>query len=507
MTDSPFQELRFGFESARLRLGSASISPIPSPLERPSHRGRNNAPVEARQLSWLSLQGWLADADDTTSARAIKGGLEPAQAVAWELFTPIQRILFVAVISVAAAESRKNRIISQLKKSVEYRDQVLSNMQHKLDSLCAQISNIKDHPGTETPVMSPTKDIEMQSDEAFGCDKIKFVDCGCWLCDQHRDVSHGLVGSNDMKGSGGYEILQYKMSIDHVAEQEERRMSDLSDMASSVTSAADFQLNSLAIEQDMYNLKRDCEEKDGTIRELTSLLHSSETAGSKRIAQLEDIIRRKNSTITRLKRDMAVLEQKVVHHARLQRSSYSSSLSSDDSDFADTLPKVPHMADNLLYDMDSTTSPSDSDCSSPVNRTCQKLVPEKASTSMVDPLTSRCTSVAPLKEISMNSRHLRSVNTRSQTHVQVPDQQVPYPPYRKNLSQRVLLKDPVHPKLQGQGSYQLVEIQKSVKGVLCLCGRNQKMLLHRRDGLSKVDVENDTCTIRVCSCQLNMLFE
>lgn len=32
-----------------------------------------------------------------------------------------------------------------------------------------------------------------------------------------------------------------------------------------------------------------------------------------RIAQLEDIIRRKNSTITRLKRDMAVLEQKVRH--------------------------------------------------------------------------------------------------------------------------------------------------------------------------------------------------
>ncbi|KAL6200666.1 hypothetical protein ACLB2K_030447 [Fragaria x ananassa] len=497
MADSPFQELRFGFESARLRLGSTSLSPMPSPSTRrlsigsaewPSHRGRNSAPAAARQLSWLSLQGWLAYADDATSARAIRGRLEPAQAVAWELFTPIQRILFVAVISVAAAESRKNRIISQLKKSVEFRDQVLSNMQHKLDSLCAQISNIKDHPGTKTPVMSPTKDIEMQSDEAFGCDKIKFVDCGCWLCDQHRDVSHGLVGSNDMKGSGGYEILQYKMSIDHVAEQEERRMSDLSDMASSVTSAADFQLNSLAIEQDMYNLKRDCEEKDRTIRELTSLLHSSETAGSKRIAQLEDIICRKNATITRLKRDMAVLEQKVVHHARLQRSSYSSSLSSDDSDFADTLPKIPHMADNLLYDMDSTTSPSDSDCSSPVNRTCQKLVPEKASTSMVDPLTSRCTSVAPLKEISMNSRHLRSVNTRSQT----------VSPRRQSLSpsQPVLLKDPVHPKLRGQGNYQLVEIQKSVKGVLCLCGRNKKMLLHRRDGLSKVDVENDTCTIR-----------
>ena len=52
-----------------------------------------------------------------------------------------------------------------------------------------------------------------------------------------------------MKGSGGYEILQYKMSIDHVAEQEERRMSDLSDMASSVTSAADFQVYNTVISE------------------------------------------------------------------------------------------------------------------------------------------------------------------------------------------------------------------------------------------------------------------
>lgn len=70
---------------------------------------------------------------------------------------------------------------------------MLSNMQQKLDSLCAQISNIKDHSGTVTPVMSPMKNIELQSNEEFGCAKIKFVDCGCWLCDQHRDLSDGLV--------------------------------------------------------------------------------------------------------------------------------------------------------------------------------------------------------------------------------------------------------------------------------------------------------------------------
>ncbi|XP_050369369.1 uncharacterized protein LOC126787551 [Argentina anserina] len=465
MEDSPYQELRFGLESTRLRLGSAFLSPIPSPStrrlsitsaeRRPSRCGVRNAPAAARQLSWMSLQGWLADADEATSARAIKGGLEPDQAVAWELFTPIQRILFVAVISVAAAESKKNRRIVELKKSVEFRDQVLSNMQHKLDSLCAQISNIH-QTGTETietPDMCPTKDIEMQSSDSFGCDKIKFVDCGCWLCDQHRDISQGLVGSNDMKGSKGYEILQYKMSLEHVAEQEERRMSDLSDIASSITSAADFQLNSLALEQDMYNLRRDCEEKDGTIRELTSLLHSSEAAGSKRIAQLEDIIRRKNSTITRLKRDMAVLEQRVVHHARLQRSSYSSSLSSDDSDTADPLPKGPHMADNLLYDLDSTTSPSsDSDSSFPVNRT-RALVsktPEIATTLETLPQTYESsstsqksapektpisTSVAPLKEITMNSSHLRSVKTKYQ----------PVSPRRQSLSLKSHQPSPLSP--------------------------------------------------------------
>lgn len=51
--------------------------------------------------------------------------------------------------------------------------------------------------------------------------------------------------NNNMKGFNGDEILQYKMSLENVAEQEERRMSDLSDMASSVTSAADIQVLTL----------------------------------------------------------------------------------------------------------------------------------------------------------------------------------------------------------------------------------------------------------------------
>lgn len=48
-------------------------------------------------------------------------------------------------------------------------------------------------------------------------------------------------------------------------------------------------MNTLAIEQDIYNLKRDCEEKDATIKELSTLLHSSDVAGSKVRFQLSSL--------------------------------------------------------------------------------------------------------------------------------------------------------------------------------------------------------------------------
>lgn len=40
-------------------------------------------------------------------------------------------------------------------------------------------------------------------------------------------------------------------------------------------------MNNLAVEQDIYNLRRNCDDKDAIIKELTSLLHSSDLAGSK----------------------------------------------------------------------------------------------------------------------------------------------------------------------------------------------------------------------------------
>lgn len=42
-----------------------------------------------------------------------------------------------------------------------------------------------------------------------------------------------------------------------------------------------LQTNAMAIEQDVYNLKRECEEKDATIKELTGFLQSCDAAGSK----------------------------------------------------------------------------------------------------------------------------------------------------------------------------------------------------------------------------------
>uniref|UniRef100_A0A6N2K6J5 Uncharacterized protein n=1 Tax=Salix viminalis TaxID=40686 RepID=A0A6N2K6J5_SALVM len=414
-----------------------TLSPFP-PLSTPSSRRRissqftpSRAVPLTRRLARVSLQGRLVDAEEASSAKAI--GLSWEAGVAWELFTPAQRFLIVAVIGVAVSESKKNRIINQLKKSVELRDQVLSSMQQNLDDLCDQLSSIKNQAGIKANAsFNNSKNIEPPCNDVFGCDKIKFVDCGCWHCDQHHDLLAGLMGSSVVKLSKGDEVLQYKMPFINEVEQEERRMSDLSDWASSVTSAAEMQMNTYAIDQDAINLKRECEEKDATIKELNSILQTNNMAGSKRIAELEDIIRRKNTMITRLRKDMMVLEQKnpyevlqVVQLTRLRRPS--SSLSVSDGS------ELPLMVDNVIYDMDSTTSPSSSDSdSSPAKRPqapaaqiqetpvqsselgltkSQKSAPAKASSSMVE-LHKKSISESPLQEISTNNKSIGLPSSR-----------------------------------------------------------------------------------------------
>ncbi|KAJ1412397.1 hypothetical protein SESBI_20518 [Sesbania bispinosa] len=388
------------FSSHRRRLSTTFVKPSP--------------PVSSEKpMAWISLQGRLINADQASSARTIGGGLTLEQALAWDLFPPVHRFLIVAVIGVAVSQSNKDNQIWQLKKAVELRDQVLSSMQEKLDNLCEQVSSSKENSIAAINKVS-TKDGEVQLDETFGTEKIKFVDCGCWHCEEHYAFFNEFMGASCMRASSGNEVLQYKTPFSN-EEQEERRMSDLSDFASSVTSTADIQLNSLAVEQDIYNLKRDCEEKDTTIKELTTLLNSSETANCKRTAELEDIIRRKNATITKLKKDLVVLEQKVVQLSRLRRPSYSASSSNDS--------ELPQMRDNLIYDMDSTTSPSSSDTDSPSANNAQDLpfdvsllnqgsasaidqkpTPAKvfSSSGRVFERRSKSRSVIPLKEVSTN---------------------------------------------------------------------------------------------------------
>lgn len=108
-----------------------SLSPFPATVS-PSPRRLSSCFTEpsrpiraARKLAWVSLQGRIIGAEEASSAKTLASEcgivLDPKQAIAWELFSPIHRILIVAVISVAAANSKRNKQIFQLKKAVELR--------------------------------------------------------------------------------------------------------------------------------------------------------------------------------------------------------------------------------------------------------------------------------------------------------------------------------------------------------------------------------------------------
>ncbi|XP_010519735.1 PREDICTED: uncharacterized protein LOC104799094 [Tarenaya hassleriana] len=403
----------------------APFSPVQPSLARrlSSHFTGPQRPVEStrrRKLAYISLRGELVNAEEASSAASI--GLSPEEAVAWELFTPIQRFLIVAVIGVAAAKSKKNRLIWKLQKTVDRREQLVSNMQQKLDEMSEQLNLAKGQSETGSKA-SDCDDLQRTFKESFGSEKIKFIDCGCWLCDQHH---HLLPCSPDKpltKASTGHEMLQETTDLVTDTEPDERRMSDMSDCCSSVTSAAEIYYNNLSFEQDMLYLKKECQEKDATIKELTLFLQSTNKAGSKRVLELESIIRRKTTLIARLKKDVIVLEQKVSQLSKLRRSSSSPAFPNSRD--------CPTVRDNLLYDMDTPSSPSSSDLQTPVSTprpTAMKvqLVPVKGvhstseqtlksapvkssgslGNSMKTPL------VSPVQEVSINEK-LVSVSSSS----------------------------------------------------------------------------------------------
>ncbi|XP_021727440.1 uncharacterized protein LOC110694580 [Chenopodium quinoa] len=115
---------------------------LSSQFSKPSSPIRAGA-TKKKTLAWISLQGRLVGADEATSAQAIDGGLSQEEAVGWELFSRIHRVLIVAV---AAAKCEKNRQIFQLRKCVQLRDDILMRMQQKLDELCDQMNTMKDQP-------------------------------------------------------------------------------------------------------------------------------------------------------------------------------------------------------------------------------------------------------------------------------------------------------------------------------------------------------------------------
>lgn len=292
---------------------------------------------------------------------------------------------------------------------LDLQDQILASMQEKLDCLCEQVNVIKDQAEPTT---------------ALGTSE-------CWLCDQHC-VQIGVLKGNAT--SEAPEMFKRKMSFPSDVEPEERRMSDFSDWASTVASSMDIQLENLAIDQDVYNLKRECEEKEYTIKELSEYILSKDAESSKRVEELEDIIRQKALIITKLRKDMAVLEQKVVQLTRLGRRSFSGQVKQ-------SMEIIPAMRDNLLYDMDSSTSPSSSDSdyssdrkncsvkmkekealappqdtnlSTPPSRIQHSLPAKMSSVELLfAPLNARLGHVRPLQEKSMNQRSSGSSSSLS----------------------------------------------------------------------------------------------
>ncbi|XP_078163151.1 inactive rhomboid protein [Carex rostrata] len=281
-----------------LPLSTRSISRLSSRYSEPS----KPSCVARRKLSWITLQGRLVGVDGATSARAVGPGLSRDEAVAWELFNPLHRVLLVALVAAATAKSRASQKIRELKRSIDLRDRALEAMQLKLDSLCEEINSIQDAVG---PKLEKTE-------------------------------------------------AQHDNSLTDLVEQEERRMSDLSDFCWSVASSFGNQMSSLASEQELYNLQKECEEKDATIKELLSAVEVSKIADTKRITELEQLVKRKNMVISKLKKDMEVLEQMVVDITRSRRTSSALSLGS-------TEEEIPVMVNNILFDMSSSSSSSDTE--------------------------------------------------------------------------------------------------------------------------------------------------
>uniref|UniRef100_A0ACD5Y864 Uncharacterized protein n=1 Tax=Avena sativa TaxID=4498 RepID=A0ACD5Y864_AVESA len=320
---------------------------------------RFREPASPRRHAWVSLQGRLVGAEEVASAEVAAPGLPKEEAMAWELFSPLHRVLLVATVAAASSRSHAARRIEQLQRSIHLRDEVLQSMQQKLDDLFGEMNSLQQqYVKCDSFISAEKENIEWLSSNKPGHEEGS-VCCVCTRAETAATTqkTKEFCGTDDAKSD-----VVDRSSVSLV-DHEERRMSDLSDFCWSVVSSVDThvngdnQLSSLAAEQELYNIQKECEEKDAIIKELNAAAHTSSCADAKRIAELQDILKRKNMVISKLKKDMSALKQMVIELTRAKRAS-SANLNT-------VYSELPVMSNNVLYDM-SSSSPSSSDSESPV---------------------------------------------------------------------------------------------------------------------------------------------
>ncbi|CAL5082079.1 unnamed protein product [Urochloa decumbens] len=331
-------------------------SPSPYSRRRCALASRFREPAAPRRHAWVSLHGHLVGAEEASSAASAAPGLSQDEAVAWELFSPIHRVLLVATVAAASSRSHAARRIEQLQRSINLRDEVLEGMQQKLDDLLVEMNSLQQQYVKCDNYISS----EREKDGNAGSKKVgDGEESKCCVCTRPEAAATPQKAKDHRGTDDGAVVERSSLSfMDH----EERRMSDLSDFCWSVASSVDNQINGdnqlsfLAADQQWYNLQKECEEKDATIKELAAAAHASSTADAKRIAELQEVLKRKNMVISKLKKDMAALKQMVVEFSRAKRAS---------SAISPICTDLPVMSNNVLYDM-SSSSPSSSDSESPV---------------------------------------------------------------------------------------------------------------------------------------------
>jgi hypothetical protein len=102
------------------RVSMSSPSPCYS-RRRCALASRFREPAAPRRHARVSLQGRLVGAEEASSAVTAAPGLPPDEAVAWELFSPLHRVLLVATVAAASSRSHAACRIDQLQRSIHLR--------------------------------------------------------------------------------------------------------------------------------------------------------------------------------------------------------------------------------------------------------------------------------------------------------------------------------------------------------------------------------------------------